>query len=56
MRRFIQCEDNGEPVLQDNETIDFKMDDVELTFEVEVPAQVGTLYITTRLILYLLFT
>ncbi len=48
MRRFIQCEDNGEPVLQEDERIDLKMDDVELTFEVEIPAQSGTLYVTTR--------
>jgi hypothetical protein len=66
MRRFIQCEDDGEPVLREvrspfskqisacnfflfqEETIDLKMSGVELTFEKEIPPEVGTLYITTR--------
>ena len=48
MRRFIQCEENGEPLLQEEERVDFKMNDVELTFEAEIPSQTGTLYVTTR--------
>lgn len=53
MRRFIECDDNGEPELREEEIVDLKMNGVELTFEIEVPPEVGTLYVTTRRIIWM---
>mmetsp|Transcript_3030 Transcript_3030/g.4628 ORF Transcript_3030/g.4628 Transcript_3030/m.4628 type:complete len:208 (-) Transcript_3030:93-716(-) len=51
MRRFVQCE-NDEPVLFEGETMVMKKDNVELTFEVETPPARGSLFITSRRIVW----
>jgi hypothetical protein len=48
MRRFVQFEDDGSPVLFDEETILFTKETIDFTFKPETPTVAGKLYITSR--------
>lgn len=54
MRLFVPCEEDGSPVLWEEETIDYRLENVEIAFKSDKPAiGTGRLYITSKRVLWI---
>jgi nucleotide-sensitive chloride channel 1A len=53
MRRFVDYDESGVPVLGDDETLNYRLDDVEVAFSPQEVLGTGTLFITSSRVILL---
>jgi hypothetical protein len=53
MRRFVQCEDNKPVLLDEEETLNHTIANIDLTFSSDVSPTTGTLFVTSRRFVWL---
>lgn len=53
MRRFVQCDENKPVMLDEEETLNHTIPNIDLTFDADEPSTTGTLFITSRRFVWL---
>lgn len=53
MRRFVSCTDLNKPELYDTESLDFELNNVELSFTHTTPIGIGQLFITSKRVIWI---